>query len=68
MSELNPRIQRLLRELPDGPAPWFYEDLFALMDACVRFVATLERRIQAGACSAAASAADAAETRAEESP
>jgi len=68
MSEKNPRIERLLRELPEGPAPWFYEDLFTLMDACVRFVGALERRSLSQARAAQASVEGALESRPERSP
>ena len=47
MEPLDPRIESRMRELRDGPAPWFYEDLFTLIRGCVRLARAL--RPEAGA-------------------
>jgi hypothetical protein len=36
MSDARFDVQQRARELRDGPAPWVYEDLFALIDTCAR--------------------------------
>jgi hypothetical protein len=45
MSETNPRIERMLRELRSAPSARFFEIPFAVTDACVRFAAGFGRRL-----------------------